>query len=219
MALAALASCGGGGGDDAREGLSERALADDDVAQAANLRLTDFPPGWQRSPAAVDRPDSPEDLRFDQCMGRPHASEVRTSVANSDNFATGQFTRANSSTQLVKTEAIARDDFAALRGDRALPCLGERLDADLTNQTAPAGQPFARRSLDRIEVPNLAEETVGFRMVVDAPSVGPGATLVVDQVFVRKGRAEIATSFVEQDRPFPAELQLSLVRKLVERAG
>ena len=222
-ALAALAlacaACSGGGGGDSDSAKPGSAAADDEVAQAANFRLTDFPPGWERSRAAVDPPDSPEDRRFDECMGRPHASEVRTAIANSDNFATGQLTRANSSTQLVKTDAIARDDYAALRGERAIPCLSERLDSDLSTQTPAGGQPFTRRSLERVDVPNLADETVAFRMLVAAPSVGPTATVVVDQVFVRKGRVEISASFVDQERPFPADLQQSLLRKLVDRAG
>ncbi len=222
-ALAALAfvlvACGGdGGGAEGGDGADQSALADDEIAQAANFRLTDFPPGWARSPGAVDPPDSPEDRRFDECMGRPQASEVRTSIANSDNFATGQMTRANSGVQLVRTEAIAREDFSALRSDRAIPCLGERLDAELAPQTPAGGQPFTRRSLERVEAENLADDTVAFRMVVDAPSVGPSATLVVDQVFVRKGRVEISTSFVEPERPFSPDLQRSLLRRLVERA-
>ncbi|MDQ3979013.1 MAG: hypothetical protein M3314_05610 [Actinomycetota bacterium] len=217
----ALGACGGGdsGKRDEVAPNSDFGLADDEIAQAANFRLTDFPPGWQRSPGAVDPPDSPEDRRFDECMGRPQASEVRTSIANSDNFATGQLSRANSAAQLVRTEQIARDDFAALRGERAVPCLAERLDAELATQTPQGGQPFTRRSLERFEVDNVADETIGFRMVVDAPSVGPSATVVVDQVFVRKGRVEISTSFIEPERPFPAELRQSLLRKLVERAG
>ena len=222
-ALAALAltlvACGGGGGGDDGTADDGTGSADDEVAQAANFRLTDFPPGWERTPGAVDPPDSPADRRLDECMGRPPASAVRTSIANSDNFGSGRLTRANSAVQLVRTEAIARDDFAALRGHRALGCLGERLDAELATQTPAGGPPFTRRSLERVEVPNLADETVAFRMLVDAPSLGPSATVVVDQVFVRRGRVEISTSFVEPERPFPAELQHTLLRKLVERAS
>ena len=218
LALALVFAACGGGGDDS-EGSGPTGAADDDIAQAANFRLTDFPPGWERSPGALQRPDGPDDRRFAECLGRPYASEIRTSLANSDNFATGELTRANSSAQVMRTQAIAEADFAALRSERALGCLGQRLDAQLAEQSPQGASPFTRRSLQRAEVPPMGDETLGFRMVVDAPSVAAGATLVVDQVFVRKGRVEISTSFVEKERPFPDELRHTLLTKLVERAG
>jgi hypothetical protein len=215
---AALAACGGGGGGKGRA-VPSAVAADDDVAQAANFRLTDFPPGWRRTPAPVQPPDSPEDRRFSECMGRPYAADVRTSIAKSDNFSTGELVRADSSTQLVRTEEIAKADLAALGGDRALTCLGERLDAQLATQTPTGGPPFTRRALERLPLPDLADDAAGFRMTVAAPSVGPAANLIVDVVFLRKGRVEISTSFVDQDRPFPEDLERSLLGKLAERAG
>jgi hypothetical protein len=215
-------ACGGGGDDNnggAAPGTPEPGNAsDDEIARAANLRLTDFPPGWQRSPAAVRRPDSPEDVRFTECMGRPPSRENRTALADSDNFSTGRFTRANSSVQVVRTEDIAREDLAALRTDRALPCLRERVEAQLAAQQPSGAPPFQQQSLNRLDVANVADETVAFRVTVSAPSVEPGATLTIDQIFVRKGRVELNTSFIELDGAFSTDLAQTLVQKMAARA-
>lgn len=220
LAVLATGACGGGDGDgdDGPASPSEAGIDDDDKAQAANLRLTDFPPGWERQPAPLNPPDDPDDRRFSECMGRPPAPTLRTALADSDNFSTGELTRANSSAQVMRTEAIAVEDMAALRGDRAIPCLSERLRAELAGQSPAGGPPFALRVLDRLDYPTMGDETVAFRLTVDAPSVGAGTTLYVDQVFVRKGRMEVSTSFVDLGRPFPTELGETLVRKLADRA-
>ncbi|MFN2502886.1 MAG: hypothetical protein ABR540_01395 [Acidimicrobiales bacterium] len=210
-----LPACGGGGDDSG----SSSTDADEETAQAANWRLSDFPPGWERDPAALRRPDSPDDLRFSACMGRPPAAELRTAIADSDNFSTGEFTRANSSAQVMRTEAIAREDLAVLLTEKALPCLRDRLQAELRGQTPPGGPPFELLTLERSEFPHVGDDTVSFRMTVAAPAVAAGATLVVDQVFVRKGRVEISTAFVHREQPLPGDLEESLVRKLVERAS
>lgn len=216
--LVVAVGCGGGDDEGGAEPAERATSSDEETVQAANLRLTDFPPGWERSPAAVRRPDSPEDVRFSECMGRPPSRENRTALADSDDFSTGRFTRANSSAQAVRTEEIAREDFAALRTERALPCLRERLDAQLASQQPAGGPPFQQQSLTRLDIPNVADETVAFRVTVSAPSVEPGATLYIDQVFVRKGRVELSTSFVELDGPFSAELAQSLLGKVAARA-
>jgi hypothetical protein len=223
LSLLATGACNGGGDDEDDPGAATPSGAaledDDDKAQAANFRLSDFPPGWERRPAPLNPPDDADDRRFSECMGRPPAVELRTALADSDNFSTGELTRANSSAQVMRTEAIAREDIASLRGEKAIPCLSERLRAELAGQSPPGGPPFALRSLDRLEYPTVADDTVAFRVTVDAPSVRSGATLYVDQVFVRKGRMEVSFAFVDLERPFPSELGETLVRKLAERAS
>ena len=212
-----LVGCGGGDGGEADEGAAAPTV-DEDIAQAVNLRLTDFPGGWERQPAALRRPDSPEDLRFSACMGRPPARELRTALADSDNFATGQLTRANSSVQVMRNAQLAQDDLAALRTPVAIPCLRERLDTQLATQNPPNGPPYQQRALERLESGNVGDEAVAFRATVAAPSVSPTAVLFVDLVFARKGRVEVSTSFVDLDQPFPADLSRSLLAKLLERA-
>ena len=218
VAVAILAACNGGNGDD--DPPARGATVDDDKAQAANFRLSDFPPGWEREPAPLNPPDNADDRRFSECMGRPPAVDLRTAIADSDNFSTGDFTRANSSAQVMRTEEIARDDIAALKSEKAIPCLRERLNAELATQSPPGSPPFELRSLDRMDVPaDLGDDAVGFRATVTAPPRGAGAVLVIDQVFVKKGNMEVSTSFIEPERPFAADLEETLLRKLVERAG
>jgi hypothetical protein len=220
--VAALALAGAVGCDRNEDsGRAELPSKDEDkdegTARAANLRLTDFPPGWERSPGGLRRLDTPDDLRFAECMGRPAGLATRTAAADSDNFSTGEFTRANSSAQVMRTEEIARDDLAALRTERAVPCLRVRVDAELARQAPANGPPFQQQALERLDFATLGDDTAAFRSTVSAPSVGPGVVLIIDHVFIRKGRVELSVAFVQRDAPFPNDLEQSLLGKMLGR--
>jgi hypothetical protein len=222
VALVVAGACGGGGGGEGGgDGGGGGALsAEDETARAVNMRLNDLPSGagWERLPAGIDQEGDEADRRFADCMDRPPPETLRVAVADSDDFSTRTgINRASSTVQVMRTEDIARDDFAALATDRAVECLKARLDDQLERDEGPV--PAAGTTLERIDFPPFGDDTAAFRYRADAGQGGQTVSLVVDLVFVRKGRLEISAGFVSSGQAVPATVQREAVEKMVARAG
>lgn len=212
--LAVLAGCGGGGGGGDDELLS----ADERLAVAANLVLTDFPAtGWSRSPAGVDRFGADDDRAFAICLGQDPDSQVYTANADSDTFTGPSGAQVTSAVQLAETEALAEADFRALAGDRAVECLHQRLDTQYERDIGVAPTP-GTTSVERLDLgtqgAGLGDDRAAFRYRVSGRS-----ELLVDNIFVRVGRAELSLGFVSVGSPQPAALQRELAANMVARAA
>jgi hypothetical protein len=216
-----LTACGGGGGggDGPQDDVTGTTAALDDQAKAreANLRLSDFPTEWKSTPLPADaeQVNARNNRELAACMGRPPPEELRTAIADSNDFSAADTRRVTSSVQLVRTEEIARDDFAALKGEKSLACHQTQVESEFRRQL-PAASPQV--SMDRFDLPQFGDETVGFR--VDATSLAEGVQIrtFIDLVFIRKGRAELSVSFINRGTPFPAELRETLLQRMVGRA-
>jgi hypothetical protein len=219
--LLAVPGCGGGGGDGGDGGddaLGTTAVLDDQaLARDINLRTSDFPTEWRGTPLPADAEavNARNSRELAECMGRPAPEEIRTALADSEDFSAIDTRRVTSSVQLVRTEELARGDFEALRTDRAIGCHRSQIEAEFRRQL-PGASPQV--SLERLPMPTFGDETVAFR--VDATSLAEGVQVrtFIDLVFVRKGRIEISANFINRTVPFPSELERSLLQRMVGRA-
>jgi hypothetical protein len=214
---------GGGGQSSAQSGGGAQATpttgarGDQAIAQDANLRLSDFPAEFQSTPVPADAAAASEqdDIAFADCMGRPRPDQIRTATANSPDFSAQDTRRASSTVQLVKTEAIASDDYAALRGDRALTCVKQQIDGEFARQL---GASAPTTTIERTTLPQFGDDTIAFRMVGTGQVQGQTVVTYLDLTFVRKGRAEISGGFINRATPFPADLERTLLQRMVGRA-
>lgn len=211
-----LAACGGGGGGD-----TSALSADDDLAQRATLVLTDFPEGmsWKRETAPPDTTREADDRRLADCVGRPPPATLRTTIVDSESFTTADGGgRARSTVQVMKTEAIAKDDFVTLRTDRELACWRQQLDTQLErdNRRPP---PAGSTSISRLDFGTLGDESAGLRYVSDGQVNPAGGRLVVDLLFVRQGRAELAVGFVGVGGNPSTDVERAVLTRMVARAG
>ncbi len=219
--LLVLTACGGGGGDDSAEDdpITSTTGNRDDATYVAdvNLRLSDFPTEWESTPvpAATSEATEAGARALAECMGRPPPEELRSAIAYSDDFSAQDTRRASSSVQLVHTADLAEADFAALRSDQALGCHKAQIDAEFARQLPPEASP--QTAIERLELPQFAEETVAFRITATTLERGAQVRRIIDLVFVRKGRAEAAANFLNVGTPFPAELQRTLLQRMVSR--
>lgn len=186
---------------------------DEARVKAATMRLDDLAPGWVPAPPDTSTEKEGDRSRFAQCVGRPEPKTVRTAMVASPQFHVEERSRASSDIQTVRTAAIAADDFAALEGTRAVGCLRQRLGAQLDREST-AGNAPQRFAVERLPGLNLGDRTVAFRAVITYRT----HTEYLDLVNVRKDRLEIAASFLNRDAPLPAELELSVLAKMLERA-
>ena len=182
--------------------------------EAATLRIEDLPPGWVASPPDTAVENEGDASRFAQCVGRPEPKTVRTATEVSPQFHVEERSRASSTVQTVRNLDIVRDDFAALDGDRAVGCLRQRLRAQLDRQSTPGSAP---RDVTVARLPGLAagEGTVSFRATITYPT----STAYLDLVNVRMGKLEMSVAFFNQGEPFSADVERSVLTRMVDRAG
>ena len=216
--LLALAACGAGGSSSSSTSATTGQRDDAAVAKDANLRLTDFPTEWRSTPvdAATLAAAANENRTLALCMGRPAPEDIRTAEADSDDFSAQDTRRVSSSVQLVKTEEIAKDDFAVLSGDKALSCHKAGIDAEFARQLPASAAP--QTTIERLQLPTFGDETVGYRISATTVNNGQQVRTLIDLVFVRRGRAELSGSFLNVGTPFPVDLERTLLQRMVGRA-
>ena len=152
----------------------------DDVAlaEAALLRLEDLPPGWAEDASAGD--DEEDESK---CFEEFSQSAVDGAAASAD-FSNDTFTVIGVEDSYGESSDDMAEGLGALNDDQVLNCLRDEMAAD---EEMPATV-----ELNRLSVGDYGDEAVGLR--IDFGSDGLG--LVVDAIFVRKGRAGVGFSFV-----------------------
>ncbi len=212
-AVAALAAVGlllgacSGGGDSAAK----------TAARKATVERTDLPPDWTQGPAPDLVGSEGDDSRFAMCVGRPDPKTVRKADVQSDEFRSGDTLQVTSTVRAMPDDASARADLAALRGDRAGPCLRVRLTGAIDRQSA-GGKAPASVTVDRLPGLDVGDEAVAFRAKLTTPAGdGDPKTTYVDVVQVRKGKLEIALTLTSAGQPFPADLQRDLLNRIGAR--
>ena len=213
-----LVACGCGGGSGSGTSSPSTAAVDDQtLANRANLRLSDLPAEWKSSPVAAGSQAASEesDRAFADCMGRPRPETIRTARADSEDFSAQETRRASSNVQVVRTVEIARDDFAALRADKALECRKAQIDAEFQRQVPDA---VPQTTIERLDLPQFGDQSVAFRVTAVGLNQGQEIRTYIDLTFVQKGRAELSAGFINRSAPFPSDLEKSLVQRMVGRA-
>ena len=218
LALAATA-CGGGGGAVGSGATSPTTTTVDDhaLADRANLRLSDFPTEWKASPLGTGTLEASEasDRAYADCMGRPHPDQIRTARADSEDFSAQDTRRVTSNVQVVRTAEIARDDFAALRTDKALECRKVQIDTEFQRQVPDA---VPKTTIERFDLPQFGDQSLAFRVLAVGQVQGQEVRTYIDLAFIQKGRAELSGAFINRTSPFPADLEKTLLQRMVGRA-
>ncbi len=223
LAVAVLAgtaaACGGGGssGESGEPSAQTAPAGDQAVADRATLVIADFPPEWKATPVAPETSavTVANDRAFAQCMGRPPPEQDRTAISYSADFNSTPTRRVSSSAQLVKTVEVAQADFAAQRGNQAPACHKAQIESEFRRQLPTSAPQVA---VERLDIPVFGDESVAFRLDITSTAEGGLVRTLIDLVFMRKQRTEVAVNFIERNAPFPQDLQRSLLLRAVSRA-
>ncbi|MGH9279147.1 MAG: hypothetical protein ACRD12_13705 [Acidimicrobiales bacterium] len=215
LLVVATACSGGGGGDDAVTDTTARPDSKA-VAERANLQLEDFPPEWKSTPVPAETVAASEALGrvVAACLNRPPPEELRETIAYSPDFSASDTRRASSSVAIVKTTEFAEGDFAALHSDRGPECHKNQIDSEFARQQPGT---LYTTTIRRVDMPQFGDDTVAYRINASTNSEGREVVTVIDEVFVRKGRAVLAAFFVNRSAAFPLELQRTLIQRMVGR--
>lgn len=225
--IAAVAGCGGGDDENARQaakgdftsggsaGLAVPSATPTPapeklVARRAQLRLGDFPANWQAS-------DNPGDERSD-CEGVRGPREAASARATSPKFHQGTATIAESGVFLYADEAEARDAFGKLSARDTRRCLAREVAdtaADKAHRTA--GLTIGEPSTYSLPVEPLGDEREAGRATLPLSTSGLDVELTVDYVFVRVGRGVALLALADVQSPFDEELRADLTSTVVRR--
>jgi hypothetical protein len=222
LTVAALAGCGGG--EDTRKDTAQTAKTasatpvptpspapgraeDHRIAEASQLKLEDFPAGWEES-------DTNQSEAAD-CEAISSARDKRTARAASSQFGRGENTVAQSTVYLFSDDATAQDQYAALTSKGTRTCIGKDLVKRLqkANSNLQVGEPRTTR----VSVDPLGDQHDGGRVTLPVTTGGQEVELFTDFVFVRESRGIALMLFVDALSPFDEDLRADLTSKVSRR--
>jgi hypothetical protein len=190
--------------------------AEQKIVDGAQLRLSDFPSGWERSDDDSDSSDSP-------CDGIQQAKESTTAHGAGANFGHGDTTAATSAVYLYVDEGAAHTAFHQLTDSGTRVCIGKTFGEGIEKESKSKG-PGQSDSADvgkpttgQLSMDPLGDERSAGRVTVPISAQGINVDLILDLVFVRAGRGIGIMIYIDAFSPFDDGLRADLTGKVVRR--
>lgn len=185
------------------------------------VQRSDLPAAGWKEQAEADRPDHETTWRaLAGCLGLGDLKQGDLGSATSPTYVTGlaeQVTATVEYADPTRVHAMA----AAFAGDRFTSCAQQAFAADL-ERNAPDGATVGDVTVARLDQPTLGQAMSASRASATV-MVGPiMVPIFTDFVAVFDGAAVSRLAFIDGGPgggPFPADLERSLVEKVVTRAG
>jgi hypothetical protein len=187
---------------------SSENAADTQIAQQANLRLMDFPPGWEQT----DRDRSPSS--GSACAAIQSAKAATTARDYSPSFSTNNNdTVADSVVYVFPDQTTAEHAFAQLSTESTRKCLG----ATFTKGLRKSGLKVGTMSTGTVSITPIGDERAASRFTVPVSKNATNVTVYVDVVVVRVDRGIVFTELLDVFSPFNQFLEAKLVRRSAAR--
>jgi hypothetical protein len=232
---AALPGCGSGGGGAATNGTVASAAttgatttesqsttattespqataADRKIAQAATLRLSDFPSGWEES-------DTSSPSQSAKCPGIRTAKDTATVRESSSDFNTNNGnTTADNVIYVYSDEAAAQAALAALTGRDNRKCIGKQA-ADLVKDAVKKENLQVRDvTTGQVSVPaGVGDDRHALRITIPFTYQDTDITATVDYDIIRVGRGLDILELSDVLTPFDDDLRQRLARRSAAR--
>lgn len=186
------------------------------IVDTAQLRLSDFPSGWQQSDDDSDSSDSP-------CDGIRKAKESTTAHGSGATYAHEDTTAATSAVYLYADENAAHTAFDQLTDRKTRVCIGKTFGEGIEKEAKSKG-PGQSDSADvgdpttgQLSIDPLGDERAAGRVTVPISARGINVDLILDLVFVRAGRGIGIMIYIDAFSPFDDDLRADLTGKVVRR--
>jgi hypothetical protein len=187
---------------------SSEHAADKQIAQQANIRLMDFPPGWGQT----DRDRSPSS--GSACAAIRSAKAATTARDHSPSFSTNNNdTVADSVIYVFHDQTTAEHAFAQLSTESTRKCLG----AIFTRGLSKSGLKVGAMSTGTVSIGPIGDERAASRFTVPVSKNATNVTVYVDVVVVRVDRGIAFTELLDVFSPFDRLLEAKLVRRSAAR--
>ena len=185
------------------------AAADERIASDAQLKLSDFPSGWQQK-------DSTQEAAAEaKCEGVDAAKAAASARAKSPNFER-QNAQAGNVIYVYADVPGATRAVGELSSQSTRTCIGDALAKNLANQK-PQGATFGKITSGQVSMTPIGDERTAGRLTIPISAQGTTVSACVDLVFVRTGRAVAVFTLLDALTPFDETLRDRLAKTVVDR--
>lgn len=184
----------------------------DRIAQAGLIRLRDLPAGYQAG--APTKSDDDAVRSTAACDQFPRLTDHGKATASSPSFFNNDSLVGNK-VDVFATPAAPRALIEELRDPAIITCLHDLVLASL--RAAKVQPPITSLDVSPIAVDSVGDDGAGFRFTVVTTTNGTPTTTLQDQVAVRVGRTILILRPVASSSGPLAELETTLIPKLVDR--
>lgn len=185
------------------------AAADQRVARDAQLKLSDFPSGWEQK----DR--TQESVLAGKCQGVEGPKAAASARQQSPKFE-------KTSRQALSTVYIFADvpsamrAFGELSSESTRVCLADAAGTYLSSQSQQ-GAEFGKVTSAQVSSAPVGDESAVSRLTLPFKANGLGGHAYFDFVFVRVGRGVATVQFLDFFSPFEESLRTRLTTRVVDR--
>jgi hypothetical protein len=192
--------------------------ADTAAAQAASLKLSDFPPGWTSDPQSSDTGTGTDAIDNDlaRCLGVEAADLASGPVdVNSDDFSDPNGQNISSSEVDYQPTAKAQNaEFDLWSNPKTPECLAKSITTLIKDEiqhptdsasTLPPGLTLGQATVQPMSFPTFGGKTVPYRITLSASVNDQSIDMYFDLVAAIKGRAVALVIFFGGDNPFPID--------------
>jgi hypothetical protein len=202
--------------------------ADTAAAQAASLRLSDFPSSWTSGAQSGDTGPQSVGGQLAKCLGVSEADLTRApALADSPSFSDPNDDSAASSTVGYRATAAAQQAMFAVYASPKVPgCVSTVFSALLqdsikhptsANSTLPEGVTLGKTSVAPMSLPTFGDRSTAYQVKIPITYKGLDLAAYVDLVVSIKGRASVAMTFEGNGNPFPTDEEQHYTSLVVSR--
>jgi hypothetical protein len=202
--------------------------ADKAAAEAASLRLSDFPAGWTSSPQDKS-PNYPNlDAEVAKCLGVSVQELNHSGPADVDSpdFSDSDNNTVSSSVGYAPNVAKAEQEFSVISGPNVPSCLTPAVQklvsyaiahpSDPSN-TLPPGATIGASTVAQMSFPAFGDQSIAYRVTIPVNVKGLTVSLYLDIISATKGRAGAELDFEGVGTPIASDQEEHYVGLVVGR--
>jgi hypothetical protein len=206
---------------------SQNIAADQTAAQAASLKLSDFPSGWTSQPQSNNTPGQGVKNQLAQCLGvSPSQLTQAPAEYDSPDFSDSNNNTATSDVDYRATAAEQRTAFALFSSPKTPGCLTTAVQAVINDaikhptnpsDTLPSDAKLGAATVSPMSFPQFGDSSVAYQVKVPVSYKGLDITVYLDDIFSIKGRAGVDMTFEAVLQPFASDQEQHYTSLVVGR--
>jgi hypothetical protein len=181
-----LAGCGGSGSTASQASTTvtttsrPASAADKRIAHHVQLKLTDFPSGWEQQ----DKSPSKSTLK---CPGVQAVKGTTTARQPSPDFVKSEGTEVDAGVYFFANVSSAKRAFERLSGQATRRCMADAV-AKLLEREKTKGVKVGEITSGELSMPSVGDENILGRLTIPVTASGINVDVYLDLVFARQGR-------------------------------
>jgi hypothetical protein len=196
------------------------------AAQAAALKLSDFPPGWTSSPQTNPTGSGSVGGQLAKCLG---VSESQVSKApayyDSPDFSDPNNNTVSSNIGYRPTSGEWTAAFDLISSPKTPDCLAKAVTGVVnyalqhppSGSTVPAGLSIGQATAGEMSFPTYGDKSIAYQVKIPVTLKSFPATVYLDEIIAIKGRSGVDMSFQATVTPFPTDQEQHYTELVVGR--